>query len=98
MSTESTTPNLSTINPLIVDETSDAINELQRNNSKAGLILQGISQAIIYADNDAGNVQAVSNWLALIDAAVSEVNRIITGLPLGFEDGYVTTIEELSNK
>ncbi len=63
------------------------------NGMKASLILQGISQAILYADSDAGNVQATSNWLALIDAALSEANRLITGLPLGWEDGYVSAID-----
>lgn len=69
---------------------SDSMNEMIGNASKAGLILQGISQAIHYVNEEATNARAVSNWLSLIDAAVSEANRLITGFPLGWEGGAVT--------
>ena len=61
--------------------------EFKPNVSKAALILAGVSQAISYADQDAGNVAATSNWLSLIDAALSEANRLLTGCPMAWEDG-----------
>jgi len=67
-------------------------NNLESRVSKASLILAGISQAICYADADIGNVSASGNWLSLIDAALSEANRLLTGHPLGWEDGAVESI------
>ena len=63
------------------------MSEINPNVEKASGILLGISQAINYADQDAGNVAATSNWLSLIDAALSEANRLLTGCPMAWEDG-----------
>lgn len=71
--------------------------EFKPNADKASSILLGISQAITYADQDAGNVAATSNWLSLIDAALSEANRLLTGCPMAWEDGamnYLTPDED----
>lgn len=70
----------------------NAPQEISDNTSQAALILAGISQAIFYADQDAGNLTAVSNWLSLIDAATNKVHQLLTGFPLGWEDGAVTTL------
>ena len=61
--------------------------EFKPNFEKASGIPLGVSQAISYADQDAGNVVAISNWLSLIDAALSEANRLLTGCPMAWEDG-----------
>ena len=63
------------------------MSEINPNVEKASGILLGVSQAISYADQDAGNGAATSNWLSLIDAALSEANRLLTGCPMAWEDG-----------
>ncbi len=73
--------------------------EFKPNVDKVSAILLGISQAITYADQDAGNVAATSNWLSLIDAALSEANRLLTGCPMAWDGGamnYLTPDEDES--
>ena len=48
--------------------------------SKAALILQAIARATDVADGDAGNVQASSDWLCLIDAAAEHAHFLLTGV------------------
>lgn len=56
-----------------------------RGTSAAALVLQGIVRAANHADQDVGDAQASSDWLALIEAAASHTFYLLTDSSIGEE-------------
>ena len=61
--------------------------EFKPKTEFAVAILQGIVRAIEAADQDAGQVQATSDWLCLIQAATCHAYFLLTGENHGAEQG-----------
>lgn len=49
------------------------------NTEEAAHLLSSIVRATACADQDAGSVQATSEWLALIEAAAKRAHCLLTG-------------------
>ena len=56
--------------------------EFNASNDKAALILGAIAGASDAADSECGDVQKMSNWLILIEAAANHAHYLLTGYSL----------------
>lgn len=59
--------------------------EFKPEVAKAALILQSIVRAVEFADQQCGDFQASSDWLALIEAATNHAHFLLTGDHAGTE-------------